>query len=114
MQWYDDGRFYWSGDKVTTTAKGKIDKIEYAEAKHVYALATRVTVLEEREIAIVNQVARDKENIEDALKQNRYNYQAIQDLRWRVKELEDAPKAAKRKRRVTVCAGGQKVEVIKL
>ena len=62
----------------------------------------------------VNQIARDKKNIEDAFEQIRYNYQAVQDLRWRVKELEEAPSIAKRKRRVTVCAGDQKVEVIKL
>lgn len=114
MQWYDDGRFYWSGDKVMTTTKCKTDKIEYAETKHVHALATRVTVLEERESEIINQVAKDKKNIEDALEQIRYNYQAVRDLQWRVRELEDAPSVAKRKRRVTICAGDQKVEVIKL
>lgn len=114
MQWYDDGRFYLFGDKVMTAAKGNVDKVEYAEMKQVQTLATRVTVLEEGESEIVNQVARDKKNIEDALEQIRYNYQAVQDLRWRIKELEDAPSVAKRKRRVTVCAGGQKVEVIKV
>lgn len=115
MQWYDDGRFYWSGDKVMTAAKGStVDRVEYAEMKQVKALATKVTVLEERESKIVNQVTRDKKNIEDAFEQIRYNYQAVQDLCWRVKELEDALSVAKRKRRVTICVGGQKVEVIKI
>ena len=114
MQRYDDGRFYLFGDKVMTAAKGNVDRIEYAEMKYVKALATKVAVLEDRENEIVNQVAIDKKDIKDAFEQIRYNYQALRDLRLRVKELEDAPKAAKRKRRVTICAGDQKVEVIKV
>lgn len=115
MQWYDNGKFYLSGDQVRTAAKGStVDRVEYAEMKQVKALATKVTVLEERESKIVKQVGDDRQNIEDAFDQIRYNYQAVQDLRWRIKELEDAPKAAKRKRRVTICAGGQKVEIIRV
>lgn len=114
MQWYDNGKFYISGDKARTAAQGRIERVEYAEIEHVKVLAARLEALEDRESKIVNQVARDKKNIEEAFQQIRYNYQAVQDLRWRIKELEDAPKAAKRKRRVTVCAGDQKVEVIKL
>ena len=109
---YNEGAFTYTRDSYNDRDTGGIIRYpEYAEMKYVKTLATRVTILEERESKIANQVTRDKANIEDAFEQIRYNYQAVQDLCWRIKELEDAPSVAKRKRRVTICANGQKVEV---
>ena len=114
MQWYDNGKFYISGDKARTAAKGRIERVEYAEIEHVKVLAERVDNLEYRESKIVNQVGENRQNIEDALDQIRFNYNALQNLSRRIAHSEDAPSVSKRKRRVTVCAGDQKVEVIKL
>lgn len=107
---------YYNGSGFIYNRSGvsKVEQVEYAKIEHLTAFAARLEDLEVREGKIVNQIARDKKNIEEAFEQIRYNYQAVQDLRLRVKELEEASSAAKRKRRVTVCAGDQKVEVIKL
>jgi len=92
----------------------KVEKTEYAEMVHVKALATRVAVLEDRESKIVNQVATDKAILEDAIDQIRYNYQAINDLRYEIDKLKNALSVAKKRRRVTICAGDQKVEIIRV
>lgn len=114
MQWYDNGKFYISGDKAMTAARGHVKKVEYAEIEHVTAFAARLEDLEVREGKIAKQVSENRQNIEDAFDQIRFNYNALQNLSRRVTHLEDAPSVAKRKCRVTICAGDQKVEVIKL
>lgn len=109
---YSEGIYNWNRDRVGQSVS--IDKIEYAEKEYVVDLNTRVTVLEERESKIINQVANNAQNIKDAFDQIRFNYNALRDLSRRIAFLENAPSVAKKKRRVTICAGDQKVEVIKV
>lgn len=106
---YNEGVFTYSNRNYG----GKIEQAVYAEMKHVQALTTRVEVLADREAKIINQVGDNQKNIEDAYKQIRYNYAAVCDLNMRLKALEHAPSVAKKKRRVTVCAGGEKVQIVR-
>lgn len=107
---------YYNGSSFIYNRSGvsKVEQVEYAKIEHLTAFAERVDNLEVRESKIVKQVSENRQNIEDAFDQIRFNYNALQNLSRRVTHLEDAPSVAKRKRRVTVCAGDQKVEVIKL
>lgn len=112
---YNEGVFTYTRDSYNDRdTGGRIKPAEYAEMKYVKALATRVAVLEERESKTVTQVANNVQNIEDAYHQIRYNYGAVHDLNMRLNALENASSVAKKKRRVTVCAGNQKVEIIRV
>lgn len=112
---YNEGVFTYTRDSYNDRdTGGRVEKIEYAEMNHLKALATRVAVLEERESKIVTQVANNVQNIEDALEQIHFNYNALQNVSRQIMRLEEAPSVTKKKRRVTVCAGDQKVEIIRV
>lgn len=97
---------YYNGSSFidNRTGASKVGPVEYVEIKHIKALATRVEILEDRESKIVKQVGDNRQNIEDAFDQIRYNYAAVCDLNMRLEALENAPSVTKRRRRVTICA----------
>ena len=110
---YFDG----SNFRYNRPVANKVEKIEYAEMKHVKALSTRIAVLEERESKLVKNVSEMHEDLNQ-------QYNATDELKDRVARCEaycnaveyllnNARTATKKRRRVTVCAGDQRVEVIR-
>ena len=103
MRYYNENTYSQWGRSEGYTTKTP----EYVERK-------RFNALEERVDGNTSAIERIRQDVDDAVNEIRYHYAEINDLDWRLKKIEKAPSIAKKKRRVTVCAGGQKVEIVRV
>ena len=96
------------------------NRAEYAEENKVLALENRVNDLELRENAIVKAVGKNQNDIEEIFNQLGVAYDHVNWIENEVCKIQKqiqttvAPVVNKRRRRVTVCANGQKVEIEKI
>lgn len=97
-----------------------VNRVEYAEKNKVLELENRIKDLEIRGNAIVKAVGKNQTDIEEIFSQLRKAYKHVTWLEGEVFKMQEkspvtvAPVVNKRRRRVTVCANGQKVEVEKI
>jgi hypothetical protein len=97
-----------------------VNRIEYAEKNQILKLENEIKDLEIRENAIVKAVGKNQRDIEEIFSQLGEAYKHIAWLEQEVYKMQEkrpitvAPVVNKRRRRVTVCAYGQKVEIEKI
>lgn len=97
-----------------------VNRAEYAEKNRVLVLENIVKDLEMRENAIVKAVGKNQNDIEEIFNQLGVAYEHVTWLEKEMFKIQEqrpvtvAPVVNKRRRRVTVCANGQKVEIEKI
>lgn len=97
-----------------------LNRVEYAEKNKVLELENEIKDLEIRENAIVKAVGKNQTDIKEIFSQLGEAYQHIAWLEQEACKMQEkspvtvAPSVNKRRRRVTVCANGQKIEVEKI
>lgn len=113
MGYYNEGRYYVDiGGRLTREAADRVEKT------HLTALDARVKVLEERENKIVKQVKQNKDDVKQAydlinnlIRRIDYCEEGANLAAYLLKQSKAAPTVSKKRRRVTVCAGNQTVEI---
>lgn len=97
-----------------------VNRAEYAEKNKVLELENKIKDLEIRGNAIVKAVGRNQTDIEEIFRQLGNAYKRVNWLEAQVVKMQEkrpvtvAPVVNKRRRKVTVCANGQKVEIEKI
>lgn len=97
-----------------------VNRVEYAEKNQILKLESEIKDLEIRENAIVKAVGKSQTDIKEIFNQLGEAYHHIFRLEGEVFKMQEkrsvtvAPVVNKRRRRVTVCANGQKVEIEKI
>lgn len=96
------------------------NRVEYAEKNKVLELENDIKDLEVRGDAIVKAVGKNQNDIEEIFNQLGEAYEHVTWLEKEIFKIQEqrpvtvAPVVNKRRRRVTICANGQKVEIEKI
>ena len=97
-----------------------VNRVEYAEKNKVLELENEIKDLEIRGNAIIKAVGKNQNDIEEIFNQLGVAYEHVTWLESEMFKIREqrpvtvAPVAKKRRRKVTVCANGQKVEIEKI
>ena len=112
--------YYYTPPYRPASAPIGVNRVEYAEKNQVLKLENEIKNLEIRENAIVKAVGKNQRDIEEIFNQLAGTCGHITWLEGQVFKMQEkrqvtvAPVVNKRRRRVTVCANGQKVEIEKI
>lgn len=112
--------YYYTPPYRPASAPIGINRIEYAEKNKVLGLENEIKDLEIRGNALVKAIGKNQRDIEEIFNQLGEAYKHVTWLEQEVCKMQEkrpvtvAPVVNKRRRRVTVCAYGQKVEIEKI